>query len=114
MKVRIYRWFLASAILLLSFSGAQAEQIEILCRKSFYEPNQFTVKKGENVKVILKSADVPHGFAIDEFNVATEVVPGPPTTIEFTPTKSGRFEFYCVVRCGKDHLKMRGTMIVTE
>lgn len=93
---------------------AGAAEFEIICRKSFYTPNQITVKKGEKVKITLKSMDVPHGFAIDELNIATEVAPGPPVVVEFTPTKAGKFEFYCVVRCGKDHLKMRGTLIVQE
>ena len=95
-------------------SLAGAAEFEIICRKSFYTPNQITVKKGEKVKITLKSMDVTHGFAIDELNIATEVAPGPPVVVEFTPTKAGKFEFYCVVRCGKDHLKMRGTLIVQE
>ena len=108
------RGLLAGLVLLLFAIQAHAVDVEILCRKSSYSPNAFTVKKGEKVRVILKSADVPHGFAIDELNVATEVSPGPPTVVEFTPDRAGKFEFYCVVRCGKDHLKMRGVMTVTE
>lgn len=101
--------------LLLGLSSlAPAGEYQILCKKSLYTPNQITVKKGEHVKLVLKSADVTHGFAIDELDIATEVAPGPPKIVEFTPQRAGRFEFYCVVRCGKDHLKMRGALIVQE
>ena len=101
-------------LLIFSTSLACAAEYEIICRKSFYTPNQITVKKGELVKITLKSMDVTHGFAIDELNVATEVAPGPPVAVQFTPTRAGKFDFYCVVRCGKDHLKMRGTLIVQD
>lgn len=94
----------------LSYAG----EYQILCKKSVYVPNRLVVKKGEHVKVVLTSADVTHGFAIDELDIATEVAPGPPKTIEFTPKKAGTFDFYCVVRCGKDHLKMRGTLVVQD
>lgn len=111
MKTRIG---IAALLLFCMASLARAAEFEIICRKSFYTPNQITVKKGEKVKLSLKSMDVPHGFAIDELNIATEVAPGPPVVVEFTPTRAGKFEFYCVVRCGKDHLKMRGTLIVED
>ena len=88
--------------------------MEIICRKSFYTPDKITVKKGEKVRIILRAADVPHGFAIDELDIATEVSPGPPKILEFTPDRAGTFEFYCVVRCGKDHVKMRGTLTVQD
>jgi cytochrome c oxidase subunit 2 len=106
---------LAALPLLFCFATlARAAEYEIICRKSFYTPNQITVKKGELVKLILKSMDVTHGFAIDELGIATEVAPGPPVVVQFTPTRAGKFDFYCVVRCGKDHLKMRGTIIVQD
>lgn len=91
---------------------AQPQVIEIICKRSDYTPNQIQVKIGKPVRIVLKSEDVTHGFAIDEFQVAKEIAPGPPTIVEFTPDKTGTFEFYCVVRCGKDHLKMRGTLVV--
>jgi cytochrome c oxidase subunit 2 len=106
---------LAALFLIAGFSSlSQAAEYQILCKKSTYTPNQITVKKGEKVRLILKSIDVTHGFAIDELDIATEVAPGPPKVIEFTPERAGRFEFYCVVRCGKDHLKMRGVLIVQD
>jgi heme/copper-type cytochrome/quinol oxidase subunit 2 len=107
-------WLPAALLLFLLSSFAAAADIEILCRKSYFTPDRITVKKGEKVRLTLKSADVSHGFAIDELDIAVEVAPGPPRVIEFTPARAGRYEFYCVVRCGKDHLKMRGVLIVED
>jgi cytochrome c oxidase subunit 2 len=93
-----------------SFSSAKS--IEITCQKSFYSPDVIRVKENEPVTLILKTVDVSHGFAIDGFRIATEVAPGHPVTVQFTPDRSGEFPFYCVVRCGKKHLQMRGKLIV--
>jgi len=105
---------LAFVLLLLAatFTETAVNTVEILCRKSFYTPDVVRIKKGEPVVLILKSKDVTHGFAIDELDIAREVPPGAPVRIEFTPDRAGRFPFYCVVRCGKKHLEMRGTLIV--
>ena len=91
---------------------SQPAGIEIICQKSYFTPNTIHVKKGAPVRLFLRSVDVVHGFAVDEFGIAREISPGPAVTIRFTPDREGAFPFYCVVRCGKEHLKMRGTIIV--
>jgi len=96
----------------LSKIRSQPQTIEIICHRSYYEPSTIRVQKGTAVEISLKSVDVTHGFALDEFGIAREVPPGPPTTFKITPDKTGTFEFHCVVRCGKEHLKMRGSLIV--
>jgi cytochrome c oxidase subunit II len=92
--------------------SSDTNTIEIICQKSHYSPETIRLRKGEPVRLILKSVDVTHGFAIDDLRIAREISPGPPTIVDFTPERSGTFPFYCVVRCGKEHLKMRGTLIV--
>ncbi|MCI0411498.1 cupredoxin domain-containing protein [bacterium] len=112
MKIRY--WILIFALCLSPslFLFSEPTTIEISCQKSFYTPDVIRVKKGEPVVLLVKATDVAHGFAIDEFNIAKEVAPGQPVKIEFTPDKAGEFIFYCVVRCGKKHLQMRGRLIV--
>ena len=92
----------------------EGRTISVVLQKSHYTPQTIEVKKGETVRLSLKSLDVTHGFAIDELNIAREISPGPPTLINLPTSQAGTFSFYCVVRCGKDHLKMRGTLVVTE
>ena len=101
-------------IIALSLQPASSQQteVEIVCQKSFFTPSTIELKQGQPVRLILKSLDVTHGFAVDELKLAREIPVGPPTIIEFTPQQVGQFVFYCAVRCGKNHLKMRGTLIV--
>jgi cytochrome c oxidase subunit 2 len=106
---------ITAALLLTGIVTAQENRtISIVLQKSHYTPDQIEIRKGETVRLSLKSLDVTHGFAIDELNIAREISPGPPTIINLTVKQAGTFSFYCVVRCGKDHLKMRGTLVVTE
>jgi cytochrome c oxidase subunit 2 len=98
----------------ISQPASEPVTVEIVCQKSYYTPDKITLKKGERARIVLKSMDVTHGFAIDEFKIAKEVSPGPPVMIEFTPERSGNFVYYCVIRCGKEHLKMRGVLTVQD
>jgi len=96
----------------LHFGSAQPAEVQIVCQKSFFSPGTIELKQGEPVRLVLKSVDVTHGFAVDELKIAREIPVGPPTVIVFTPEQTGQFVFYCAVRCGKHHLQMRGTIIV--
>jgi cytochrome c oxidase subunit 2 len=98
----------------LAVAETQPATIEILCRKSFYTPAEIRVKKGVTTELLVRAEDVTHGFAIDDLGVAREIAPGEPVRIRITPTRAGQYPFYCVVRCGVNHLKMRGTLIVTD
>jgi heme/copper-type cytochrome/quinol oxidase subunit 2 len=112
MKARRPIFIFVVCALAASTSFSVTKTIEISCTKSLFTPNVVQVKKGEPVVLILKSKDVTHGFAIDEYNIAKEVPPGRPVTVEFVADRAGEFAFYCVVRCGKKHLQMRGKLIV--
>ena len=105
-------WIALFLLLPLAPVSPSSNTIEIVCRKSYYTPDQIVLRKGEPARMILTSEDVTHGFAIDEFDIAREVPAGTPTIIEFTPDRAGTFRFYCVVRCGRGHLKMEGTLTV--
>jgi len=108
------RWLLTVVFLLLPLLPVSpaSNTIEIVCRKSYYTPDKIVLRKGEPARIVLTSEDVTHGFAIDELDIAREVPAGTPTVIEFTPEHAGTFRFYCVVRCGRDHLKMQGAVTV--
>lgn len=110
MKTRIA--FLCFVLAFCALASADPRTIEIVAQKSHYTPAEIHVKKGEPVRLLIKSADVTHGFAIDEFNIAREVPVGPAVVVEFTPDKTGSFTYYCVVRCSREHKGMHGTFVV--
>jgi len=66
------------------------------------------------VKVLLRSTDVNHQFAVPQFRVKMDLVPGMVTYFWFTPTRTGRFDVLCEQLCGMAHFAMRGRVVVDE
>ena len=66
------------------------------------------------VKVLLRSRDVLHNFAIPQFRVKMDMVPGSVSYIWFTPTRTGSFDVMCMELCGIAHYAMRGNVLVEE
>jgi cytochrome c oxidase subunit 2 len=66
------------------------------------------------VKFLLRSKDVLHDFAVAQFRVKMDLVPGMETFLWLTPTKLGRFEILCEELCGMAHHTMRGAVVVDE
>ena len=64
------------------------------------------------VKALLRSTDVLHDFAVPEFRVKMDLVPGLVTYQWFTPTKPGTYEVLCEELCGVGHFAMRGKVVV--
>lgn len=78
----------------------------------YFKPNVIKVKKGDKVTINFTNAGGTHNFVIDEFDVNSGMVGSSQTkTFEFTPTKTGTFEFYCSVGNHRQ-LGMKGSLIV--
>ena len=83
-------------------------RIEITAKKFEFDPGEITLKKGEPVVLVLKSADVGHGLHFRDLNVDVKVRAGGTAEVSFTPQKTGDFIGHCSVFCGSGH----GTMTV--
>ncbi|GAW95860.1 MULTISPECIES: c-type cytochrome [Colwellia] len=70
--------------------------------------NELHLLIDQPVKVLLRSKDVLHNFAVPQFRVKMDLVPGAITNVWFTPTKLGRYELLCEELCGIAHFTMRG------
>lgn len=66
------------------------------------------------VKVNLRSKDVLHDFAVAQFRVKMDLVPGMETYLWFEPTTVGSYEVLCEELCGIAHHTMRGAVVVDE
>ena len=85
---------------------------EMTTKQWEFEPNQIIVQQGQTVVIRLVSTDVPHGFAIDEYNIYTFVPPGQTVDISFIAKDKGVFEIFCNIFCGEGHSTHRGQLIV--
>ena len=94
---------------------AQAPKVIKMTVKKFeYSVKEITLKKGMPVVIEITSEDRVHGFSLPAFGARSEVVPGQPTRISFTPDKVGVFEYLCDVFCGEGHEDVTGKLTVTE
>lgn len=76
-------------------------------------PATLTLKRGEKVRLIFNNTgSKPHDFRVDELNIQTKVINGGESdTVEFTPDKAGKFEYYCSVGAHRAN-GMKGTLTV--
>jgi cytochrome c oxidase subunit 2 len=72
------------------------------------------VPLGQPVALTMKANDVIHAFWVPQFRLKQDVIPGQPTLLSFTPTRTGRFPIVCAELCGPYHGGMRSTVIVEE
>ncbi len=79
-----------------------------------FTPSTLTVKKGDKVKLSIKSVDVAHGFTLTAFGISERLEPNKTVVVEFTADKVGTHSFFCSVSCGAGHRDMQGTLTVTE
>jgi len=76
------------------------------------------------VRLIINAKDVIHDVGLSHFRLKMDAVPGTPTTMWFTPTKTTKqmkidsgdpdfvYEISCDQMCGQGHFRMRGTIVV--
>jgi cytochrome c oxidase subunit 2 len=66
------------------------------------------------IKMVLRSKDVNHQFAVPQFRVKMDMVAGMVTYFWLTPTRTGAFDVLCEQLCGMAHFAMRGRVVVDE
>ena len=91
---------------------APVKEFTMTAKQFQFEPSTIEVSKGDRVKLVITSLDVPHGFSIPEYGINQRLDPGKPVTIEFTADKQGSFTAFCSVFCGSGHSNMKGKIIV--
>jgi len=85
---------------------------------SFVYPEQriqtgiMRVPVDRQVKVRLHAKDVIHDFAVNEFRLKADAVPGITNTLTFTPDKVGTYPIVCQELCGLGHNTMRSKIVV--
>ncbi len=81
-----------------------------------FRPAELHLGSGEQVRLILRSADVVHRFYMPELGIGPiELVPGHTETVNFKTDKEGIYPYYCTAVCGDCHfhmLNMRGLVSI--
>ena len=93
-------------------AASGVKEFRMTAKQFKFDPDTIEVNKGDTVRLIVTSTDVPHGIAIPEYGINAKLAVGTPTTIEFVADKTGTFNAFCSVFCGSGHSGMKGTLIV--
>ena len=107
-----------AGLLATSSPRARAEEgprvIVITAKRFGFTPNEITLKKGETVKLQLKSEDVTHGFFLRPLGIDTDIPAGQTAEVTVTPKEVGHYRAICDHFCGAGHGGMKMTINVVE
>lgn len=92
--------------------SVDVKEFKMTAKQFAFTPDTIEVNKGDKVRLVITSMDVPHGFSIPEYGINERLNPGKPATIEFTADKEGTFTTFCSVFCGSGHSNMKGKIVV--
>ena len=76
------------------------------------EINMLHVPVGEPVRLVMTSQDVIHSFAVPDFRIKQDILPGRYVEAWFEATETGSFRLYCTQFCGTAHSAMTGSIVV--
>jgi cytochrome c oxidase subunit II len=117
-KVVLAAGLSVAMLALMGLSGAiraQADDIpvvEITAKRFAFSPDKITLKKGQPVKLRLRSEDVTHGFYLRALKLDEEIPAGQTVEVTVTPQTSGAFTTICDHFCGAHHENMNMTVVV--
>ena len=74
--------------------------------------NDFHIPVGKNVKFVLNSKDVIHGFYLPDLRINQDAVPGITSTVWVQVNQAGQYELRCTQFCGTNHYQMKGQLTV--
>lgn len=97
-------------------AALEPKTFEVIAKRFAFEPATIEVIEGDRVRLVVRSADGPHGVEIKQFKVKKAVPrakPGDsPVIIEFVASAPGSFPILCSEYCGNGHEDMTGTLVV--
>ena len=76
------------------------------------EVNTLHVPVNEPVRLVMTSQDVIHSFAVPDFRIKQDILPGRYVESWFQATRTGTFRLYCTQFCGTAHSAMTGSIVV--
>jgi cytochrome c oxidase subunit II len=106
----------AAASLVLKASPSQADpvhEVQVLAKQFAFEPALIQVTEGERVRLVLRSADRVHGFAIRNLNIDVQIPRGGNVVVEFRAPRAGRYDIACSEFCGSGHGQMKAALLST-
>ena len=110
---------LAAAALAIAFlppplaaTSPVQRQVHITASTFEFAPAVIAVNPGDEVSIVLTSADVVHGLFVDDYELSVTAESGQPARLTFVADQPGVFRLRCSVTCGPLHPFMAGKLQV--
>ena len=96
----------------IAAAGQPVHEVQVVASRFTFEPAAIQVIAGESVRLIVRSKDGTHGFAIPKLKIELHIPDnGEPVTTEFTAPAAGEYEIACSEFCGRGHAQMKATLV---
>ena len=92
---------------------AGVKEFTMIAKQWEFIPHVINVNKGDTVRLLITSIDVPHGFELPAYQIDERLEPNQEVEVEFVADREGLFFFRCNVYCGRGHTAMVGRVVVT-
>lgn len=88
-----------------------AHEVEVVAKQFAFEPAVIRVKAGEPVRIVIRSSDRVHGFAIRDLKIDVQIPRNGSIAVEFTAPREGIYEIACSEFCGGGHGQMKAALV---
>ena len=93
-------------------AGQSVHEIQVVASRFSFDPAIIQVVAGEPVRLVVRSKDGTHGFAIAHLKIDLHIPDsGDPVTAEFTAPAAGEYEIACSEFCGRGHGQMKAAIV---
>ena len=104
--------FAATTIAATPPAAPNVHDVTIVAKKFGFEPSEIQVVAGEPVRLVLRTVDSAHSFAIRELKIDIPIpTGGDPVVAEFTAPPAGRYDDVCSEFCGRGHTHMKASLV---
>ena len=92
----------------------QLRRISMEAERFSFTPSRIKLAPGEELEIVLRSADTAHGFAVEGTDISVEIPKrgSGEVTVRYKAVEPGRFKYECNRMCGAGHHFMRGEIVV--
>jgi cytochrome c oxidase subunit 2 len=96
-------------------AGQPVHEVQIVASRYAFEPAIVQLAAGESVRLVVRSKDGTHGFAIPKLKIDLHLPDnGEPATVEFIAPDAGEYEIACSEFCGRGHGQMKAALVTVS
>jgi cytochrome c oxidase subunit II len=99
----------------IAAAGQPVHEVQIVASRYAFEPAIVQLAAGESVRLVVRSKDGTHGFAIPKLKIDLHLPDsGEPATAEFVAPAAGEYEIACSEFCGRGHGQMKAALVTVS